>query len=371
MKLTRQEELIIAERAALWMARLRHMDHPNDRAEFISWLKQSPIHVREMLCACALDLELGKFDPERKVDLDALAQRAGVNVVPLESIVNRDTAIIAEGLAKSSKARNTRMGWRWLAGLSAAACLSVALVLGWSHVGERSASQQQFATAIGEQRSVDLSDGSTIHLNTQSNVRIAYSDRARDVYLAEGQAIFKVQHDAARPFRVHVNSTVVQAIGTQFDVRRLKDRTTVAVIEGAVQVISAAPDRLDPEARSKLPESTKIGAGETVVIDADGKLARDTIDVQQTVAWQEGRLIFHQNTLAEIAAEFNRYNKVQIRVEGNFLQVRRYSGVFDANEPEMFLQYLAVDTRFAFDRSSENVVVLRLRSSYALTPSDQ
>jgi ferric-dicitrate binding protein FerR (iron transport regulator) len=56
-------------------------------------------------------------------------------------------------------------------------------------------------------------------------------------------ANFKVKQDATRPFRVHVDSVVVQAIGTQFDVYRLKDQTNVAVIEGVSQEATAWQQR--------------------------------------------------------------------------------------------------------------------------------
>jgi transmembrane sensor len=403
------------ERADEWFERLKHSHDPTDRAATVAWLKESPLHVREMLLTMAWDRLLDRMlDPGREIDIEVLMGKKTTRVTEqakewserlkhshdandrerylawLEesprhmremlgvsmrnklqprqiASTSRDVVAALDTHVTLQTKTRPRVGWTWLWGLSAAACLAIVLALGWSQFGERSASQQQFATAIGEQRSVGLSDGSIIHLNTQSNVRIAYSDRARDVYLAEGQAIFKVKHDAARAFRVHVDHVIVQAIGTQFDVHRLKDRTTVAVIEGAVQIISNAPDSLDSETLSQLPESTKIRAGEAAVIDADGKLARDTIDVQRTIAWRERTLIFEKSTLAEIATEFNRYNRTpKIRVEGEALRARRYSVVSDADDPQSLLDYLSTDRSLAFDRTGDEVVI-RMQSNFSQT----
>lgn len=363
----REAAVLIAERADEWVERLKHSHDPNDRVEFLAWLKKSPLHVREVLCATTWDKLLEHtLDPNRALDVEALMRQTGSNVVPLGNSISRDTAAVAVELAEPRSMQSKRIGWSSLARIAAAACLALALALGWLQLTGRSEPQQQFGTTIGEQRSVGLSDGSIVHMNTQSRVRIAFSAAARDVYLLEGQAIFKVKHDAARPFRVHVGSAAVQAIGTQFDVRRLKDRTHVAVIEGVVQIISDTGGDLDPETLAKLPESTKVPAGESVVIIADGKLTpHATISPQDASAWQQRRLVFHKHTLAEIAAEFNRYNRTpQIRVEGDTLRARRFSMVLDADDPQSLLDYLSTNKQITVDRTGHELVI-RMTSGFA------
>jgi transmembrane sensor len=100
-------------------------------------------------------------------------------------------------------------------------------------------------------------------------------------------------------------------------------------------------------------------------------LPRASISSQEASAWQQRRLVFRKHTLAEIAAEFNRYNRSpQIRVEGDALRERRFSGVFDADDPETLLQYLKADSRFTFDRTGDELII-RMRSSLAQTaPAD-
>jgi len=254
-------------------------------------------------------------------------------------------------------------GWMVIAGAAAAVTLAVAM--GWTHLAGGNADERQYGTAIGEQRSLSLADGSVIHLNTHSSVRIAFNEQARDVYLLEGQAIFKVKHDAERPFRVHVDSTVVQAIGTQFDVYRLSNRTSVAVIEGVVQIIPTVAGKIDADAVSKLPASSKVPAGEKIEFVSGGKPEKRTeITAEDAGAWQQRRLVFQKNTLEEIANEFNRYNRApQMRIEGAELRSRRFSGVFDADDPESFLELLALDV-FTYGREG-NALVVRLRTSVA------
>ena len=358
-KVDREVAAMIAENADAWLERMKHSDDPKDRVEFLAWLQQSPLHVREILCATTWDKLLDHtVDPEHKVDIDTLLRQTGSNVVPLDTGVVHEIAS-ATDFVERRPLRDWLGSRRGLSALATAACLTVALAIGWQRFDRDVEVTQQYGTTIGEQRSVGLSDGSIVHMNTQSRVRIDFSEEARDVHLLAGQAIFKVKHDAVRPFRVHVGSTVVQAIGTQFDVHRLKDRTNVAVIEGVVQIISGADGKLDAATLAKLPEHTKVPAGESVVIVADGELSpHSTISPQDASAWQQRRLIFHKHTLAEIAAEFNRYNRApQIRVEGDALRARQFSVVFDANDPQSLLDYLSMDKQIAFVRTGDELVI--------------
>ena len=353
----REEELLIAERAAEWLARLNTAG-PQERSAFLEWLKESRQHVREVLLATTWDTLLTHVDPDHRVDLQQLITKSSANVVPVRP---------GDFVVRVTDAQPRRWArWPWLAGFGAVAAALALLVFGWSGIA-MNFHPKQFATAIGEQRAFELADGSVIHLNTQSRVRVDFSEEARDVHLHEGQVIFKVKHDPARPFRVHVGQAVIQAIGTQFDVYRRADRTNVAIIEGSVQITPEAPSDSNTIALAQLPERIRIAAGESVSIVADGQITPPApIDVVEVNAWQQRRLIFRRHTLEEIAAEFNRYNRtLQIRVEGDVLQARRFSGVFDADDPESLLTYLASDSGLVFDRQGSELVI-RLRSDTEL-----
>jgi transmembrane sensor len=341
----RKEELLVAERAAEWLSRLKTAG-PQERAAFVRWLKESRLHVREVLLATTWDTLLVHVDPRCAIDIQDLIN-ASANVVPVRPGAN--SAAPAKPTATAPKRRR----WPWIVSFSATAATVLLIVA--MHV----LNPHQFNTAVGEQRAFELADGSIIHLNTQSQVRVDFSPTARDVYLGEGQVIFKVKHDAKRPFRVHVGDNVIQAIGTQFDVYRQAGRTDVAVIEGSVQIIANSPGDFDASKLQALSERTRITAGELVSIVAGGEITPPApINVVEVNAWQQRRLIFRRHTLEEIASEFNRYNRrLQLRVEGAELKATRFSGVFDADDPESLLKYLASDGRFAFDRQDDELVI--------------
>ncbi|MFD2427832.1 FecR family protein [Sphingobium scionense] len=93
-----------------------------------------------------------------------------------------------------------------------------------------------YRTALGETRTVQLADGSRIHLNTNSSVEVALRDDIRQITLLKGEAQFDVAHDKKRPFIVNADGTLVRAVGTMFNVRLRADVTELTVIEGIVAV---------------------------------------------------------------------------------------------------------------------------------------
>lgn len=333
--IARQEHTLIAQHAADWLRRLQSAD-PAEHAAFIAWLKQSPVHVQEILLAMSVDDALDGFDAQRRIDLDALLGDAR-NVVPLRT----DTRV-TPAIKQPSRQK------RWLVGLAASVLLAVTAGLLLPSLLNRT----KFETTLGEQRAISLEDGSVVHLNTLSRIRTDYSAGARDIYLVEGQAIFRVAHDAQRPFRVHTDTAIVQAIGTQFDVRQLAGRTQVAVIEGVVQVSTLPASKAD-----KAPEPQQLRAGQVAAVGSatESVAAPKVTDVKDITAWQQRRLVFRKDRLSDIAAEFNRYGRVKMNVEGEQLRAREFSGTFDADDATLLLSFLERDASLIVERDGNEI----------------
>jgi transmembrane sensor len=348
MSAHREEELLVAERAADWLRRLKTADGA-ERAAFVAWLRESPRHVREILLATTWDKVLDAVDPQRRVDLDALIAHGARDVVRL----NRTPPPSSEGNTIHRSVRH-----RHRAGIVAAAVVLVTLAA-WISLNRWS---QTYATAIGEQHTIELPDGSMLYLNARSKVRVAFSRAARDVYLLEGEALFKVKHDTVRPFRVRVTDAYIQAVGTQFDVHRLTGQTNVAVIEGKVNILTPAP--LAPPARESqpIPHTATLAAGETATITPTGTVTQPAaVNAADATAWRQHRLVFRKQTLADIALEFNRYNREpQIQIQDAALASRQFNGVFDADDPESLIRFLQSSEGIAVHRK-DGVIVLRAR----------
>jgi transmembrane sensor len=331
------ETLTVAEQATEW---LLIMESPNaeERIAFWKWLDASPLHVRELILAVKTQRRLRGFDRARQIDVDALLVRARSNVAHLGKPSPPEPALTPSR--------------RWL--YTAAACLgavAIATAAYWT-VWDRGAT---YSTELGQQLVFELEDGSVVYLNTDSRMKVRFSEDARDIDLPTGQALFEVKHDRSRPFRVHTNSSVVEAVGTQFDVRVLGAKTLVSVVEGVVRVLQP---QIDSPTISVAPP-TRLAAGDAATVDADGTVERrEKVDVAAISAWKQQRLVFNEETLGWIADEFNRYNAApRLRVEGDALRSRRFNGVFNAHSPESLVEYLQQDPSIVFERKNGAIVI--------------
>lgn len=93
-------------------------------------------------------------------------------------------------------------------------------------------SEQVGVTAIGQQTTLQLDDGSEILLNTETSLRYRSRLRSREISLERGEALFTVVHDGWRPLFVQAGNAEIKDIGTTFSVRRKSDGVDVAVLEG-------------------------------------------------------------------------------------------------------------------------------------------
>ena len=337
-------EELIAREAANWVQRLKTAT-PKDRAEFGRWLRESRAHVREMLLATSWATVLQHLGHEHRVDV-ARVKAAAANVV---SVGPRRTS------APEGRARALR--WPWLAAIAASVAITAGVLFG-ALPSLREVILREYVTSIGEQRTIALADGSVVSLNARSSIRVDLSSDSRDVYLNDGQALFSVAHDTARPFRVHIGDSVVQAVGTKFDVHRLSGRIEVAVLEGRVRVEREASRSATASLRT-LVERTQLSEGEALSISNSGEISVPMlVNISEVSAWRERRLVFRDRPLSEIVEEFQRYNaSPRLTVEGGELRKRLFNGVFDADEPETLVAYLASDDSIAIERRGNELVI--------------
>jgi transmembrane sensor len=314
------------------------------REDFADWLRRSPTHLEEYLRIGALREQL--LDPAvfEGVSLEALKLRIGTNLETLAPL--EPEAAESPAPRRSFVQRSFVMRYAIVAGVLIAAGLA------WLVLSRVPVSYQ---TAIGEQRSVVLADGSIAQLNTRTRIEMHFDATAREVTLAEGEALFKVAKDPMRPFRVRSGTTSVQVIGTEFTVRRNAKGTTVTVVEGRVSIND---ERTGSQSRAPTTPLL-LAAGERVAIGGDSAVqpAVEQVEPANAVAWTARRLVFDDLPLEAVAAEFNRYNVRQIHVQGG-LRSRSITGVFDANDPEAFLSFIAGAGDMAVTRSDTGDTVI-------------
>lgn len=187
-----------------------------------------------------------------------------------------------------------------------------------------------YATQVGEQRTIQLEDGSRIILDTNSEVAVRYSGSRRLVTLTSGQAMFDVEGDPARPFVVRAGDTAITAIGTQFDVRRSGGGARVILVEGRVDV-----------RREKAADARwSLAPGQQITTSVVRPAVAAT-NVTAATSWTVGRLTFEKTPIAEAVAEVNRYSRVAIELRDDRISSIRVSGAFNAGDTEGFVAALS------------------------------
>jgi len=207
--------------------------------------------------------------------------------------------------------------------------------LGW--VGLRSETRTQlFAderTAVGERRTLTLSDGSTVMLNTDTRINVHFDATQRTLELLSGEILVSTAADPGhRPFSVKTRHGRVLALGTRFIVRCHPDMTQVAVLEKAVQV--------------SLPDGTahqRLEAGQRMDYSARslGKISANDISVG---AWQQGSIIAIDRPLGDLLAELSRYRSGVLRCDPRIAQLK-ISGAFPVDDTDRALA--ALESGFA------------------------
>ena len=233
-------------------------------------------------------------------------------------------------------------GFRAVAGI---AVLGAAILLNGAL--SRQGSAQVFATPIGARESVFLEDGSKLTLNTSTQLRAKIDRNERIVWLDDGEAYFDIAHDAARPFVIVAGSRRVTVVGTKFLLRREGDRLKVDVVEGRVRVQSAS---LSP---------TLLSRGETAISEGANVLVSRRTERQSLAAtsWLDGRLVFDQMTIAEAAAQFNRYNRKKLVIADPAAANVRIGGTFEAANVEGFARLMQAGFGLVVESHDERIVM--------------
>ncbi len=212
--------------------------------------------------------------------------------------------------------------------IAIAAALTIAAVLVgavWS--GQfRQSGLKTYSTPVGGHLALTLADGSKITLNTNTTLTLSPSARHRYAILQKGEAYFEIRHDKAHPFVVSVGAHRITDLGTEFLVRGDAAHVSVALIKGSA--------RFESQPQSATTQSTDLAPGDVVVATATSMSVSKNSDreLKTRLAWRRGLLIFDNATLADAAAELNRYNRQQVIITDATVGKLVIGGTFYEND---------------------------------------
>ncbi|EKT60278.1 FecR family protein [Providencia burhodogranariea] len=186
-----------------------------------------------------------------------------------------------------------------------------------------------YQAKIGEILRVTLPDGTLVDLDSGSQLSLAFDDNYRQINLLSGRAYFTVTPmtlGETRPFRVAAKDGIIQALGTEFSVDDKGDQVDVSVYQHSVEI--------------------SLPSGEKVIVNA-GHAAQyqqqiwpvSSFESDNSIAWRQGQIIFHQRTLGDVVNEINRYRDKPVVLLAK--QGEKVSGVFQVKSIESALSNLS------------------------------
>ncbi len=170
-----------------------------------------------------------------------------------------------------------------------------------------------YRTEVGEQRQVQLSDGVSLELNTQTRI----SRVGQGIELLEGEV--EVLAHVAQPLKVQAGAGWISAAQARFNVRHTDSNVCVTCIEGGVAVDVAG-------------RTVRLESGRQLTYGAAGIGAVATVDTQAVVAWREQVLVFNNATLATVVDEINRYRPGMLVLLNKELGQRRVHARFNLQQ---------------------------------------
>ena len=337
----------IEQQAADWLVRRDAGDWtPHDEQVLAAWLAASTRHKVAFLRLESAWSEAGR--------LQAFAAGLPAGGPPPRAATAPDTPALPDlrDLRFAPRRVAARAG-RWRHGIAATlAVLAVGSAAwgGWQLTGRQEA---HYVSAVGQVQTVTLPDGSTATLSSDSQLDVRISRQERSIALARGEAFFDVAHDTRRPFVVEAQGRRVAAVGTRFSVRRNTDELRVVVTEGKVRLDSG------PAADGRAQPVALLPAGSVATAGRNGVLVRSVpvADAERFLEWREGFLTFDDTSLADAAAEFNRFNTRKLELGDAVVADLRVGGNFRWSNADGFVRLLEQGFPVRAERHEDRIVL--------------
>lgn len=316
-------------------------------ADYFGYVSQSRAHLRACVRHAQLFELIDGLSEEQRATLLAMhSSHTPANVLPEQGAgIARPTAPPSSRPVLGRPERRQLLP-KLLAGLIVLGA-ATAFALRLKYVASKEWAHD-YRTAIGERRSETLADGSTIYLNTGTNLEVRFTAGSRRVVLKWGEAKLNIKQ-GGRPFEVIAGDVRVSGAGVELDVYRAPMYTNVAVEQGGSVAVKPASSAAE----------IRLTGRSGVRISPDRNVESLTATrLTNALGWWGGRLFFEGDELGYLAEEINRYNVTpKVYVEGA-ARGRLFSGVLETGSPSSLVRMVEKDPAYVV---SERPGEIRIR----------
>lgn len=223
-----------------------------------------------------------------------------------------------------------------------------------------------YETAVGESSTITLADNSKVLLNTNSTLKVTYTDDYRLLKLEKGELHVDVAHDKNRPLSVVANDKIFQAVGTAFNVQVKKSDVELIVTDGKVVIAdleleqekvfeALAIDTIAAPAVEK-GEMVSLKIMEQVVAAEVKPIAQP--ELTANLSWRQGNIIFTGESLQEAMAEVSRYTQVKFQIADKTIEDIKIAGRFKIGDVNGLVAALTTNFNIKANRVGNNLVIL-------------
>lgn len=318
----------IEDQAIEWLIRLESPSVSEQQVDdFMRWIECSPLHQAAYLKAEKLSQSGANF-----AKLCPVATVEGEN---WRSYLNKNIGI-----------------WH----SAALACFALLAMIGLFIGGPAKDDNihQIYSTIIGQQQDVILDDGSSVILNTDTEIEYVAEKDRRIAYLNKGEAIFSVHPDSRRPFYVMTASGAVKVVGTVFSVKVVPQDAIVTVSQGKVSLGSMQDERKSFEAKTLITKNQQMSLSAA----HNGK-PYQSVDAQSAMLWKNKRLSYVNATLNEVAFDIGRYFQQKIVIEDPELGETKIVAVVELSNFEKIVADLSelLNLRVEFSHDAQQAIL--------------
>lgn len=349
-----------------WNKILRYLSgdcNPEEEIEITEWMSSSHENEEFMLF-----LEtIWQMEPtdQKKIDENAawerFNQRFQFDEVEGKPVFEKKSEYQSLSFEKPVKLKS--FNWFRIAGV--AASLMIAVLISYQFISITALTDEiadsdeieyrEITADKGERSRITLSDGSIIHLNGESRLKMPHTlsrEEANKVYL-EGEAFFEIIRDESVTFQVIANETVTTVLGTRFNVRNYRedDEVTVVVADGRVSIGYLNGSSTEPAVLTKNQKGVR-GNGTAPRIT-------EVKDLSVYHGWIDGKLIFEQEPLPQMITKLERWFDIDIELidVNDEIAGKQLTATFSERQPvEDIMQSISLALDLSIDRSdtSEN-----------------
>jgi transmembrane sensor len=297
-------------------------------------------------------VEAESWTPEMQAEFDAWLAESPANLLAFWRAEDSWKRAGLIGELYSPPTRSVRGNPTWRVMRKATGFVAVIVVVVSAIFLLRAPQVKTYSTPVGGQKTIALSDGSKIELNTDTELQFDLNNQ-RKVALLRGEAYFRIRHDSSHPFVVIAAGRRITDLGTEFSIRNDASRIEVALVKGRA--------RVDQETGWIGTRSAILMPGDVAVATADtvSVVRKQIRELETALSWRQGLLVFHHTTLAEAAAQFNRYNREKLVIGDSSTAREEIRGTFRANDAAAFANMAKVVMGLQLENHGDEIVLSR------------